>query len=41
MLLAANGLELVSRYGDFGGEPFTSDSARQVCICRVARMDER
>ena len=36
MLLAANGLELLARYGGFGREPFTSDSARQVCICRAA-----
>jgi SAM-dependent methyltransferase len=36
LLLAANGLRLEARYGDFGGEPFGSGSARQVCICRVA-----
>jgi SAM-dependent methyltransferase len=36
MLLAANGLELVARYGGFAREPFTSESPRQVCICRVA-----
>lgn len=35
-LLAVNGLELVARYGDFGREPFTSESPRQVCICRAA-----
>jgi len=34
MLLAANGLQLESRDGDFGGEPFTSGSPRQVCVCR-------
>jgi SAM-dependent methyltransferase len=32
MLLAANGFRLESRYGDFGGEPFTSVSPRQVCV---------
>jgi SAM-dependent methyltransferase len=37
LLLSANGFVLETRYGDFGGEPFGSDSARQVCICRVAR----
>jgi SAM-dependent methyltransferase len=35
MLLAANGLRLESRSGDFGGEPFTSESPRQVCVCRA------
>ena len=35
MLLAANGLELMTRYGDYGREPFTNESARQVCTCRV------
>jgi hypothetical protein len=32
MLLAANGFRLDTRYGDFGGEPFTSESPRQVCL---------
>ena len=32
MLLAANGFRLDTRYGDFGGEPFTSESPRQVCV---------
>jgi SAM-dependent methyltransferase len=36
LLLAANGFRIETRYGDFGREPFTSTSARQVCICRVA-----
>ena len=36
VLLAANGLRLETRYGDFGGEPFTSESPRQVCVCRLA-----
>jgi hypothetical protein len=36
MLLAANGLELVARYGGFEHEPFTSESPRQLCICREA-----
>jgi len=35
-LLALNGLRLESRYGDFGGEPFKSESPRQVCVCRMA-----
>jgi SAM-dependent methyltransferase len=37
LLLAANGFVLETRHGDFGGEPFGSASARQVCICRVAQ----
>jgi SAM-dependent methyltransferase len=32
LLLAANGFRLESRFGDFGGEPFTSESPRQVCV---------
>ena len=36
MLLAANGLRLESRDGDFGGEPFTSESPRQVGVARVS-----
>jgi len=36
MLLAANELELVARYGDFEREPFTSESPRQVCLCAVS-----
>ena len=34
MLLAANGFQLEARNGDFRHEPFTSESPRQVCICR-------
>jgi SAM-dependent methyltransferase len=36
VLLAANALEFVTRYGGFGREPFTSESPRQVCICRAS-----
>jgi SAM-dependent methyltransferase len=36
LLLSVSGFALETRYGDFGGEPFASGSARQVCICRVA-----
>ena len=36
VLLASNGLELVVRYGGFEREPFTSESPRQLCICRAA-----
>lgn len=35
LLLAANGFRLESRFGDFGGEPFTSESPRQVCVTRA------
>ena len=35
MLLAANGFRLESRFGDFGSEPFTSESPRQVCLARA------
>ena len=35
LLLAANGFRLESRFGDFGGEPFTSESPRQVCLARA------
>jgi SAM-dependent methyltransferase len=31
-LLAANGFRLESRLGDFGDQPFTSESPRQVCV---------
>lgn len=37
-LLAANGLELVARYGDFGRQPFASESPRQVCITRLVAV---
>jgi SAM-dependent methyltransferase len=36
LLLSVHGFTLETRYGDFEAEPFTSASARQVCICRVA-----
>jgi SAM-dependent methyltransferase len=36
LLLASGGLELVTRAGGFGGEPFTSRSEHQVCTARVA-----
>ena len=32
LLLAANGFQLASRFGDCGGVPFTSESPRQVCL---------
>lgn len=35
-LLAANGVDLVRRDGDFAGGPFTSASPIQVCQCRLA-----
>jgi len=35
-LLAANGVRLMRRDGDFIGGGFTSTSANQVCQCRVA-----
>lgn len=37
VLLAANGFRLESCDGDFHHEPFTSDSPRQVCVCRSVR----
>jgi len=36
LLLAEGGLRLVTRAGDLSWEPFTSDSRRQVCVCRSA-----
>lgn len=36
-LLAANGLRLVSRDGDYSGASFTSASPLQVCQCQVAQ----
>jgi hypothetical protein len=36
LLLAAGGLRLRDRAGDLAGGPFTSASARQVCVCDVA-----
>jgi SAM-dependent methyltransferase len=35
-LLAANGVHLIRRDGDFAGGGFTSTSANQVCQCRFA-----
>jgi SAM-dependent methyltransferase len=35
-LLAANGVDLLRRDGDFGGGDFTSTSHNQVCKCRLA-----
>ena len=35
-LLAANGVHLIRRDGDFAGGPFTPASASQVCQCRFA-----
>lgn len=36
LLLAAGGFRLQERYGDLSRQPFRSDSARQVCVCRAA-----
>ena len=36
LLLAAGGLRLESRHGDFAGGPFTGASRHQVCVCRAA-----
>lgn len=35
LLLAAGGLRLEARYGDFPRAPFGSGSTRQLCICRA------
>jgi len=35
LLLAASGFRLLQRMGDLQGGPFTSSSARQVCVCTV------
>lgn len=35
-LLAANGVDLLRRDGDFVGGSFTSTSPNQVCQCRLA-----
>lgn len=35
LLLAAGGLRLEARHGDFGGAPFGSGSRHQVCVCRA------
>ena len=34
LLLSAAGLELISRFGDLGREPFGGHSRAQVCLCR-------
>jgi SAM-dependent methyltransferase len=34
LLLQKNGFTLVSRFGDFDRRPLTSESWRQVCLCR-------
>jgi SAM-dependent methyltransferase len=36
LLLAAGGLQLISRTGDLSEEPFDSASRSQVCLCRAA-----
>lgn len=41
LLLAAAGLELVARFGDFDGTPLTGNSLNQVCIARQARKGAR
>ena len=33
-LLYYNGFEIVDKFGDFDGTPFTSDSPKQIIICR-------
>ena len=35
-LLAAGGLRLETRYGDFDRSEFRAGSKRQVCICKLA-----
>jgi len=35
LLLEGSGFRLLSRAGDLQGSPFTSASARQVCVCAV------
>ena len=39
LLLAAAGLKLTERYGDFAGSPLTGDSPNQVCIARRLRRN--
>ena len=36
LLLAAGGLELSARFGDFDGNPLTGSALNQVCIARCA-----
>jgi SAM-dependent methyltransferase len=35
LLLAASGLELITRYGELSREPFGPGSRAQVCLCRA------
>ncbi|HEY8610625.1 MAG TPA: class I SAM-dependent methyltransferase, partial [Roseomonas sp.] len=35
LLLQAEGLELVDRYGDFARNPLTADSLNQICLARA------
>lgn len=36
LLISLGGLRLVSRFGDWSGEPFTSDASLQLCVCESA-----
>jgi SAM-dependent methyltransferase len=36
LLVSAAGFELIERFGGFSGEPFSAESPRQLCVCRVA-----
>ncbi len=33
LLLSSAGLQLVERFGDWSGRPFTADAATQLCVC--------
>ncbi|BCA56287.1 methyltransferase [Nitrospira sp. KM1] len=35
LLLSRAGLELVDRFGDLSGAAFTSESPKQICVCRA------
>jgi hypothetical protein len=35
LLLAAEGLELLARYGDFAGNPLTQAGLNQICLARA------
>jgi 2-polyprenyl-3-methyl-5-hydroxy-6-metoxy-1,4-benzoquinol methylase len=39
-LCSFNGLKVVHRYGDYGETPFTSNSAKQILVCRTASEAE-
>lgn len=41
LLLAASGFRLLQRMGDLNGGPFTSSSARQLCVCVVDDGERR